>query len=104
MSRDAQQPPREEQLEITVGMIWREQRVSCPHPDILRSYLDGALAPGAADYVEFHVGECQCPYCGALVDELRAKQGEGDRAEGGLDDLRDRVLRSTSVYLRPRKS
>ena len=99
MSQDPK-PPREEQLEITVGMIWREHRVSCPHPDILRSYVDGALEPGAMDYVKFHVSECQCPYCGAVIDECRAKQGRD--AGRGLRELRDKVLRSTSVYMRPK--
>jgi hypothetical protein len=100
MNQDPNDPSREEQLEITVGMIWREHRVSCPHADILRSFVDGALDAGAAGYVAFHVTECQCPYCGAVIDELRAN-GQGDTGRG-LDGLRERVLRSTSIYLRPK--
>ena len=33
-----QVPERTELLSVTVGMVWREARVSCPHRDILRAY------------------------------------------------------------------
>ena len=88
---------REERLEVTVGMVWRDQRVSCPHADILRSYVDKALSAGAMDYLRFHIEECRCPYCGAVVDEVVAREADTGKS---LKSLKDRLMRSTAVYLR----
>ena len=93
-------PPRadDESLAFTVASVWREERVSCPHPDILKAWLGGALPEGAAEFVDFHVRESQCPYCNAFVDELRAQDEDAQRTR--LDDLRGRLLRSTVTFLR----
>ena len=37
---------------FTVASVWREERVSCPHPDILQAYDAGALPGGAAEFLE----------------------------------------------------
>ncbi len=42
---------REEELAFTVATVWRDERVSCPHLDILRAWLGGALTGGAAGFV-----------------------------------------------------
>ena len=34
---------REQELFFTVASVWREERVSCPHPDILNAHLAGGL-------------------------------------------------------------
>ena len=47
----------DEALFFTVATVWREERVSCPHQDILRAYGTGALEPGAMDFVRFHLQE-----------------------------------------------
>lgn len=86
------------QLDLTVATVWREDRISCPHPHILQSYLQGGLAPGAVEFVRFHLGDSQCPYCNAIVEDLRARE---DRAKAPvLEDMRDRLLRSTVTELR----
>ncbi len=88
----------DEALFFTVATVWREERVSCPHQDILRAYGTGALEPGAMDFVRFHLQESQCPYCSAVVEDQQLSDGEA--AKTGLDDLRDRLLRSTVAALR----
>ena len=90
--------PDDDRLAFTVASVWRDERVSCPHPDILKAWLGAALPEGAAEFVAFHVGESQCPFCNAFVDELRAQDEDAQRAQ--LDDLRSRLLRSTVTFLR----
>lgn len=84
-------------LEFDVASVWREARVSCPHPDIVNAHLAGALDSEASEFVAFHLDESKCPYCNAVVDELRS----GDEsAAGELEDVKSRLLRSTMVALR----
>ncbi|MBK8977959.1 MAG: hypothetical protein IPM29_18790 [Planctomycetes bacterium] len=90
--------PDDEQLLFTVATVWREERVSCPHPDLLGAFLDGSLDPAAAEFVGFHLDESQCPYCNATVEELREREAASHTVT--LDDLRDRLLRSTVAALR----
>ena len=90
--------PNDAQLEFTVASVWREERVSCPHPDILRAYDNGGLDGGAAEFLAFHLEECQCPYCNAVLDDLRARSEEGSRSE--LEGMRERLLRSTIAQLK----
>ncbi|MFO1051851.1 MAG: hypothetical protein U1F36_06520 [Planctomycetota bacterium] len=89
---------RDEQLGFTVASVWREERVSCPHADVLRAWLSGALSGGGAEFVAFHVEESKCPYCRAVVDEMRSR--ESPAAERRLEDVRDRLMRSTIAALR----
>lgn len=88
----------DEALIFTVATVWREERVSCPHQDILRAYSNGSLDSGAMDFVRFHLEESQCPYCNAVLEDQQLSEGEA--AERGLEDLRDRLLRSTAAALR----
>ena len=86
------------ELAFTVATVWREGRISCPHADLLQSWLQDGLDPGAAEFVQFHLRESQCPYCNAVVDDLRAKE---DAAKAmPLEDLRDKLMRSTAAALR----
>lgn len=85
-------------LALTVAAVWRQERISCPHPNVLQSWLQGGLPGGAADFVAFHLRDSGCPYCNAVVDDLRA-QDDNARAPQ-FDDLRDRLLRSTVAALR----
>lgn len=86
------------QLAFTVATVWREGRISCPHPDLLQSWLQDGLDGGAAEFVQFHLRESQCPYCNSVVDDLRAKEDAAKSAP--LEDMRDRLLRSTATALR----
>lgn len=85
-------------LAFTVGTVWREERVSCPHPDVLRAYDTGSLAEGAMDFLAFHLSESQCPYCNAVLEDLRLSDEEA--AQPQLTNLRDKLLRSTVAALR----
>ena len=85
-------------LAFTVATVWREERISCPHPHLLQSWLQGGLSGGAVEFVQFHLRESQCPYCNAVVEDLKAREDQA-RAPA-LEDLRDRLLRSTVAALR----
>ena len=85
-------------LTYTVGTVWREQRVSCPHPDILQAHETGSVSRGAAEFLRFHLEESQCPYCNAVVEDLRARQEDAEKSE--LTDMKDRLMRSTVAALR----
>lgn len=90
------------QLAFTVATVWREGRISCPHPDLLQSWLQDGLEGGAAEFVAFHLRESQCPYCNAVVEDLRAKDDAAKRSP--LEDLRDKLLRSTAAALRQNRA
>ena len=85
-------------LVFTVATVWREERISCPHQHVLQSWLQGGLPGGAGEFVEFHLRDSQCPYCNAVVEDLRARE---DQAKApALEDLRERLLRSSATALR----
>ena len=85
-------------LAFTVAAVWRRERISCPHPHLLQSWLQGGMTGGAQDFVAFHLRDSQCPYCNAIVEELRARDDQAKQP--ALEDLRDRLLRSTAAALR----
>jgi hypothetical protein len=85
-------------LAFTVASVWREARISCPHPHLLQSWLQGGLEGGARAFLDFHLGESKCPYCNAVVDDLRARDAKAQSPV--LTDMRDRLLRSTVAALR----
>lgn len=97
---DESRGPDDESLAFTVASVWRAERVSCPHADVLKAWLGGSLPAEAAEFVAFHLDEAACPYCGAVVAELRAR--DEDAAEVRLEDVRHRLLRSTVTFLRQR--
>ena len=88
----------DEALAFTVATVWREERVSCPHPDLVHAYDTGALEGGAREFVEFHLQESACPYCSAVLEDLRSRQRDAD--ENRMSDLKDRLMRSTVSELR----
>jgi hypothetical protein len=92
---------REAELEFTLGLVWREERISCPHRDILRAFVDESLPEGAMDYIRFHIQQCECPYCGAVVDDLRDDVKAPIRKQ--LEGVKDRLMRSTAMALKKRK-
>ncbi|MEY4672864.1 MAG: hypothetical protein RL148_648 [Planctomycetota bacterium] len=88
----------DDEVELAVAAVWRAARVSCPHPDLLRSHHAGALADGAAEFVRFHLEESQCPFCRAVVDACAAEDEAARRATA--EGLRDRLMRSTLAAVR----
>lgn len=98
-SKSAGDPSSEDaDLEFTVATVWRSERVSCPHPDLLKTHLAGGLEAGASEFIEFHLGTSECPYCNAVIDDLRA--ADEDAKKPKLEDLRERLMRSTVAALR----
>ena len=90
------------EVELAVAAVWRAERVSCPHPDLLRSHHSGALDDGAAEFVRFHVEESRCPWCRAVLDACAV---EDDAARAApAEDLRDRLMRSTLAAVRTTRS
>ena len=78
--------PRQSELDarlaFTVATVWRSERISCPHPHVLQSWLQGGLEGGAAEFVAFHLEDSECPYCNATVDDLKARDDEATEADG----------------------
>ena len=99
MTTDDQVDPK---LAFTVATVWRDSRISCPHPHLLQSWLQGGLTGGALEFLDFHLRESQCPYCNAVVDDLRSR--EESAKVPALEDLRDRLLRSTVTALRKNRA
>jgi hypothetical protein len=85
-------------LAFTVASVWRDERISCPHPHLLQSWLQGGLTGGAQEFLDFHMHDSKCPYCNAVADDLRARESRAQSPV--LEDLRDRLLRSTVAALR----
>ena len=99
---DQQQAKSDEQLALTVETVWRSERISCPHPHVLQSWLQGGLEGGAAEFVAFHLHDSECPFCNATVDDLKAR--DDDAKQPLLTDMKDRLLRSTVAQLRKTKA
>ena len=76
MSEPREPQDEDEQLLFTVASVWRDERVSCPHPDLLRAWAAGDLDGGAREFIDFHMREAQCPYCNATVEEQQAADRE----------------------------
>ncbi|MCK5943133.1 MAG: hypothetical protein KAI24_14230 [Planctomycetes bacterium] len=89
-------------LSFTVASVWRAERISCPHPHVLQSYLQGSLDGGAREFVAFHLQESECPYCNATIDDLKAR--DDDAKQPVLADMKDRLLRSTVAELGKNKA
>ncbi len=99
---DKQLAESDAQLALTVETVWRSERISCPHPHVLQSWLQGGLEGGAAEFVAFHLEDSGCPFCNATVDDLKAR--EDDAKQPLLADMKDRLLRSTVAQLKKTKA
>ena len=95
-------PERVEHFAMTMGTVWREARVSCPHNDVLRAFYEKGLNAEQQDYVQFHVMDAACPYCQATLEELGQRQESA--AAAPLDDLKERLLSSTMNVLREKRA
>ena len=66
---------------------------------IAGSILDATgVSNGAAGFIRFHLEESQCPYCNAVLEDLRASDQEASRTQ--FVGMRDRLMRSTRAALR----
>jgi len=88
---------------LSIALTWREERISCPHRDILAAYHHGSLAAGESEYVRFHLQRIGCPYCAANLEDIEAGE-RATEAQPEMRDLRDEILRSTTLFLRKRRS
>jgi hypothetical protein len=88
-------------LALTVASVWRSERISCPHPHVLQSWLQGGLDGGAADFIAFHLQDSECPYCNAVVEDFRARDDQAQHPV--LEDMKDRLLRSTVTELKKKR-
>ena len=91
----------EEALIFTVATVWREFRISCPHADILRAFTTNSLDEGAMGFIRFHLDTSQCPFCNAVIDDMRVADEEATQPQ--LEDLKDKLLRSTVTAIRDLK-
>jgi hypothetical protein len=81
----------------SLGEIWRRHRLSCPSRQQLGSYLLGALAQEAADYITFHLELVGCRYCRANLSDLKKQQAEASEA---VETRRRKYFQSSAGYLR----
>lgn len=89
-----------EGLTISVGALWVADRISCPHDDILLSFVNGGLGPSESDYISFHLETVGCPHCQASITQIEdrlARRDDTDRLQRAMDDS----MRRSAVYLDP---
>jgi hypothetical protein len=98
---DTKQSELDARLAFTVATVWRSERISCPHPHVLQSWLQDGLEGGAAEFVAFHLQDSECPYCNATVDDLKAR--DDDAKQPVMADMKDRLLRSTCAEIKRAK-
>jgi hypothetical protein len=94
---------RIDRMTFTLGQVWREMRVSCPHPDLLLAWKEGSLDEGPSDYLEFHVNEAECPFCQAVIEDLERRGKDAAEESALLEELRESLLSSTRTFLRDQK-
>ena len=91
MSDYPRHPDREdEQFDMSVSRVWVQERISCPHRDILRAYLAGGLDAGEQDYVTFHLRVIECPFCLANLEDLEVA------TSAAKEELRRRVRKAAA--------
>ncbi|MFM9960558.1 MAG: hypothetical protein ACKV2Q_04965 [Planctomycetaceae bacterium] len=81
---------------VTVGEVWRRERLSCPTRSQLGAYLLGALEEAQRDYLEFHLQTVGCRVCNAnLADLQQAKAVTPEKQR-----RRRKYFESSAGYLR----
>lgn len=67
---------------VSIGSVWRRERLTCASRDELGSYLLGTLDPNRREYLDWHLRLVGCPFCRASLDDLRRQQSESpERSE-----------------------
>jgi hypothetical protein len=88
-----------DEFDLTVSTLWREERLSCPHRDLVQCFVDGELPAAQMDYVRFHVEEIGCASCRSLAAELGAPVPVAAEDSASERAIRERLLRSTRTFL-----
>ncbi len=91
-----------EDRNTSIALVWKQERVSCPHRDLLEAYHYGSLDEQEADFVRFHLDRVGCPWCSANLEDIRELSKAESERESPLRDLKDELLRSTTAFLRRR--
>jgi len=85
---------------LSISLVWKEERITCPHRDVLEAYHYGSLRDDEADYIAFHVERIGCPYCAANLEDIAS--GDKPLSDKKIRGARDELLRSTTYFLRRR--
>ncbi|QDU07266.1 hypothetical protein [Gimesia aquarii] len=80
----------------SVGEIWRRNRLSCPSRSQLGGYLLETLPPDYQSYVEFHLNQTGCRYCGANLEDLKSSMSA---ATAETERRRQKYFQSSAGYL-----
>lgn len=82
---------------LSISLVWRQERISCPHRDLLQAHHYGSLSEAESDFIRFHVERVGCAYCAANLDDIAA--GEAPLQSGPMKDAKEELLRSTAAFL-----
>ncbi|MFT7667885.1 MAG: DNA-directed RNA polymerase specialized sigma24 family protein [Planctomycetota bacterium] len=82
--------------DLDVRQVWSLGHVSCPGRHWLARYLEGSLPEDPKTFVDFHLGEMNCPWCVANMDNMRSKEASE------LQPFIERMHQSTMIELRSR--
>ncbi len=85
---------------LSISLVWRQERISCPHRDLLEAHHYGSLSEAESDFIRFHVERVGCAYCAANLDDIAA--GETPLEAGPMRDAKEELLRSTAAFLERR--
>lgn len=80
---------------LSVGGVWRRDRVSCPSRRQLGSYILGALAPDWSDYIDFHIRVVGCRYCAANFADLE----QPAQSAPVVESRRQKFFQSSAGYI-----
>jgi hypothetical protein len=80
----------------SLGEIWRRHRLTCPTRDQLGSFLLGAIEPGLADFVRFHLEVSGCRVCQANREDLERRTADQPLV---TETRRRRYFQSSAGYL-----
>jgi hypothetical protein len=64
----------EENADVTVARVWREQRLTCLKRSTLGSYLLGVLEEPWKSYTQFHLDVVGCAMCVANLEDLESEE------------------------------
>lgn len=82
-----------EGLSFSVGQLWMQERISCPHPDILLAHASGGLDPEEAEFIDFHLHTVECPGCQSRAEQISdaLKDLPPARLEAALEESKRRT-------------
>ena len=81
---------------VSLGSIWREERLSCPTRDQLGAFFLNALEPDLQDYIRFHIEVIGCPYCSANLADI----ADQSQAAAEVQRRRRRLFESSVGHLK----